>query len=112
MTPAMTHWAIMGNASSAVPRAWALFRPVLLRFARRLTEDSELRKDLVQEALIELWEIDPTRFDLRDPADYTYLRNALMNRMRNVWRAEVLRSIGDPDVMDWLKGNLVHATMS
>lgn len=59
-------------------------RPV----ARRLTEDVEERKDLLQEALVELWAIDPTRFDLREASEIEYLRRMLVNRMWDVWRKE------------------------
>jgi DNA-directed RNA polymerase specialized sigma24 family protein len=40
----------------------------------------------VQEALVELWMIDPTRFDLRERKELNYLRRMLVNRMWDVWR--------------------------
>jgi DNA-directed RNA polymerase specialized sigma24 family protein len=74
-----------GDASLAVGSAWPVVAPTVTRFAERLTEDPDDRKDLVQEAMIELWKADPTRYDLRDPDDVDYLTRILTNRMRDVW---------------------------
>ena len=93
MTPASLREQLAGDAALAVDRVWLRFRPPLRRLARRLTDDRDLRKDLVQEAMISLWDIDPTRFDFREWREFTYVRNALMNRMRDVWRAEMSRCV-------------------
>ncbi len=42
----------------------------------------------MQEALIELWLIDPSRFSLDDPRDAAYLRRMLVRRMWDVRRAD------------------------
>ena len=56
--------------------------PLLRRAARTLSRgDRQLADDMVQEALIELWELDVTRFDA---ADEKVLRKVLYDRMRFV----------------------------
>ncbi len=74
--------------------ALAAVEPALLSAARRLTSNRDLRDDLVQEARIYLWRMDPTRFDLRDGEELRYVRRELLARMWRVWRAEVGRSVG------------------
>ncbi|MHB1861398.1 MAG: hypothetical protein ACYCVL_00385 [Gemmatimonadaceae bacterium] len=74
--------------------ALAAVEPALRRGARRLTGNRDLRDDLVQEARIYLWRMDPTRFDLRDKEELRYVRRELLARMWRVWRAEVGRTVG------------------
>jgi DNA-directed RNA polymerase specialized sigma24 family protein len=81
------------RADAAVARAWRKLRRPLKRLARSLTDDLDLREDMMQEAMIALWERDPTRFDLRDQRDLMYVRRGLANRMYDVWRAEQGRSV-------------------
>lgn len=81
-------------AERGVERALAAVEPALLSVARRLTSNRDLRDDLVQEARIYLWRMDPTRFDLRDGEELRYVRRELLARMWRVWRAEVGRSVG------------------
>ncbi len=69
------------NSSSAMERALVTLNPALWRAARRLTRDADLLDDLIQEARICLWELDPTRFDLGNSADLRYVCRALINRM-------------------------------
>jgi DNA-directed RNA polymerase specialized sigma24 family protein len=40
--------------------------------------------DLEQEAMIRLWELDPTRFDPASDDDQRFLHRALVNHMQNV----------------------------
>ena len=86
------------RAADAVAKVWIRFQPTVSRWARRLTRDRDLRQDLMQEAVIALWESDPTRFDLRDRAERAYLLRVMANRMRDVWRAEMKRCTRD----DWM----------
>jgi DNA-directed RNA polymerase specialized sigma24 family protein len=72
-----------GDATRAVARAWPRFAPLLERLAAHSTPSEDEAEDLVQEAWIQLWQTDPTRFDLRDPREFRYLRRILVNRM---WR--------------------------
>ena len=82
------------EADEFVARALARFEPMLRRTARRLTADPDLREDLMQEGRVRLWELDPTRFDLRKADDIRYLCRALINRMQRVWKTEMARCIG------------------
>ena len=81
-------------AERGVERALAAVEPALWSAARRLTGNRDLRDDLVQEARIHLWRMDPSRFDLRDGEELRYVRRELLARMWRVWRAEVGRSVG------------------
>ncbi len=66
-----------GRAFAVAAAEWL---PVLRRASKRLTRgEPYLEDDLVQEALMELWARDVTRFD---GADRKVLRNALFERMR------------------------------
>lgn len=82
-----------GDSGSAVELALAALEPALRRAARRLTRDADLLDDLIQEARICLWELDPTRFDLTNTSDLRYVCRALINRMWAGWRAEVGRGV-------------------
>jgi len=65
------------------------FGPVLRRVARRMDGvDPDLADDLVQEALIRLWELGPSRYDAGDDV---YVRNRLIGRMRDARRSEARR---------------------
>lgn len=72
---------LTGDSSLAVDPAWSELAPSLRRVARRMTSARDEQDDLLQEALVALWVIDPTRFDLREPAELAYLRRMLVNRM-------------------------------
>jgi hypothetical protein len=69
--------------------------PPIVRMVNRFTDDLDLRDDLIQEALIWLWEMDPTRYDLNDPGDVGYIRKALANRVYTMWRADPWRRSSD-----------------
>ena len=80
------------NANRAAEGVWPMFAPSLAKFAERLTKDPDEQADLMQEALIKLWKVDPTRFDLhRDPEDRAYVYRILVNRMWHVWGGEKRR---------------------
>ena len=53
--------------------------------ARDIAKDPSIAPDLVQEAAILLWELDPTRFDRRDAE---YVRGAIYKRMQHKARRE------------------------
>ena len=82
---------LLGDSGRAVEWAWSRIEWSLRLSVRRITENSDDQQDLLQEALVELWVIDPTRFDLRDRDNLEYLRRMLVNRMWDVWRSEMSR---------------------
>ena len=84
----------IGDAARSVEVAWSRLSPDLAPLARRLTSDQDLLDDLLQEARIRLWELDPTRFDLRVGRERHYLWRALKNRMWEVWAREMARGTG------------------
>ena len=69
------------DASTAVVEALKKIEPSLRRAARRLTVDYDTAEDLLQEARIRLWELDPTRFDLGRDDDLRYVCRALITAM-------------------------------
>ena len=73
-----------GDSSRRVTKAWSVMEPSLRRTAERMTPECDEQDDLLQEALIQLWICDPTRFDLRNADDRFYLKRVLVNRM---WQA-------------------------
>lgn len=75
----------MGDSQMAVELAWGVLRRSLEKRARRITLDEDHQNDLIQDAMIKLWNLDPTRFDLRRRKERTYLRRLLGNRMLAVW---------------------------
>ena len=81
-----------GDAQRAVARVWGEMEAELRRVAQRLTENRDEQDDLLQEALVELWRTDPTRYDLRRRNERRFLRRVLVNRMWKVWKAERARS--------------------
>ena len=78
-----------GSTEYALLDMWRDLEPRMRRVALRFAENPDQVDDLVQEALIELWLIDPSRFLLHDPQDAAYLRRMLVRRMWDVRRAEV-----------------------
>ena len=78
-----------GSTESALIDVWRDLEPRMRRVAVRFADGPDQADDLVQEALIELWLIDPSRFQLRDPREAAYLRRMLVRRMWDVRRADV-----------------------
>lgn len=69
--------------------------PAIWPVAMSLSDDDpDAAQDLLQEAWIRLWELDPSRFD--DP-DQCYLKKALVHRMMDALDHE--RREGRPDQM-------------
>jgi DNA-directed RNA polymerase specialized sigma24 family protein len=53
--------------------------------AERLAgDDPDLADDLLQEGMIQLWAVDPTRIDRMDEGGRRFLRRVMVNHMRNV----------------------------
>ncbi len=69
----------------AFGNSWAVLAPSLTRFARLMTHNKQDRNDLLQDTMVELWNLDPTRYDFNEPADVGYLRRCLILRMWAVW---------------------------
>jgi len=84
---------VTADARDAVEQALAALEPALRRAVRRVTTDPDLADDLLQEARIRLWEMDPTRFDLENGQDLRYVCRALINRMWSGLRAERRRGV-------------------
>lgn len=82
------------DARDAVALALAAIEPALRRAVRRVTTNLDLADDLLQEARICLWEMDPTRYDLQNAGDLRYVCRALSNRMWSGLRAELKRGVG------------------
>ena len=82
---------VQGGAARSVGGVWARVERSVRRTARKLTDDPELQSDLVQEAMIKLWQLDPSRIDLGSNVEIFYVRRMLINRMWDVLRAEWLR---------------------
>ena len=76
---------ITADGVLAFDTVWPDLEPSIRRFARRLTPDRDHQEELVQEAMVKLWRVDPTRYDFRNQSDVSYIRRVLINRMRNVW---------------------------
>ena len=70
-----------------------MFKRAVVRYSIHLTDNVDLQDDLVQEAMILLWELDITRFDLSERRDLQYVRRSLVRRMRRVWQRESERSV-------------------
>ena len=73
------------DADDAVTEMLGELEPFISRAAAGITHSSSFIDDLVQSAAIELWQLDPTRFDA---GDMPYVRAALFKHMHNVARAE------------------------
>jgi DNA-directed RNA polymerase specialized sigma24 family protein len=80
-----------GDARLAVNHVWQLVERPIRWVAGKFTDDPETMKDLVQEAMFKLWELEPSRIDIRNRAEVFYVRRALINRMWDVVRTEWLR---------------------
>ena len=81
------------DTDDAVAEAIAMFDPYIQRKAARMAARySTEAEELVQEAHILLWRLDPTRFDA---ADVEYLRRQINARMHVVAKGEVRQSGGE-----------------
>jgi hypothetical protein len=76
--------------AAAMARLEEYLRKIAFRIA---AGDAEFADDLVQEARIELWEIDASRFD---EADQMYLKRALVTRMIRSAERELVKGTGVP----------------
>jgi len=76
-----------GDTSLAFDTTLARLRRFLRRLALALARgDPDVADEMVQEAMIRLWEIDPARYE---PADLSFVRGVLRNRMIDVRRREL-----------------------
>ena len=78
---------ITAEGCMAFGAVWPKFESSITLFARRLTKDRLYRDDLVQEAMIALWKIDPTRYDFNNEAHLRYMHRVMINRICDVCRA-------------------------
>lgn len=74
------------DARDAVPEMLAELTPFIRRSAASIAlDDAALAEDLVQEAAIQLWQMDPTRFDADDR---DYVCGVLYKHMQDAARRE------------------------
>lgn len=95
------HDPFVADSSLAVAATWPEFSVRLARVARRMTDDPDEQEDLLQIALIELWKIDPTRFELGDEEDRAYLGRMLVHQMWRAWGGEKDRFRAMADLQRW-----------
>jgi DNA-directed RNA polymerase specialized sigma24 family protein len=67
--------------------AWSRLLPSLRHVVAYMSQDLDEQDDYLQEALVHLWTLDVTRFDLRQHAERSYLRRILVNHMWSLQRA-------------------------
>lgn len=86
MIPALPVTRYEQTANDIVSAAAQYFAGFIRKVAFAIARgDRELGGDLEQEALILLWELDPTRFD---ESDEGYVKAALRRRMQRAYRDE------------------------
>lgn len=71
---------------------WPQYERTVRHFAAQITSDHDHQQDLIQEAMIALWECNPGRYNILWKPDKYYVRKILINRMWDVWG---LRGKGD-----------------
>ena len=76
----ITTEAIMG-----VALLWPSFQGAIERWAERLSSDADDQDDLIQVAMIALWQSDPTAYDFLVPTDVAFLCRVMKRRMLDVW---------------------------
>jgi hypothetical protein len=74
------------DARDSAPEMLAELMPWIERSAAKITQNATLAEDLVQEASIQLWQMDPSRFDA---GDMKYVKGVLYKHMQDVVRADV-----------------------
>ena len=79
---------LSGDGMRALGAAWLVFERTITRVAHNITQDPDERDDLIQSAMVELWEIDPTRYRFVSAAEFGYVREILVHRMLRVWGVE------------------------
>lgn len=79
---------LSGDGMRALGAAWLVFERTIKRVAHNITKDPDERDDLIQSAMVELWEIDPTRYRFVSAAEFGYVREILVHRMLRVWGVE------------------------
>ena len=80
-----------GDARLAVIEMGTRVEQPVRRAASNLVKEPETEEDLVQEAMIKLWQLEPSRFDIGNRAEIFYVRRALIDRMWDVVRSAFLR---------------------
>ena len=55
--------------------------PSVRQVAKLLSDDPTERAELIQEAMVALWQEDPTRFNFRNGADVSQIKKILRDRM-------------------------------
>ena len=85
MTLASQKTPLTAEGMRALGVAWPVFERTIKRVAHNITQDPDERDDLIQSAMVELWEIDPTRYLFASATEVGYVREILVNRMLRVW---------------------------
>lgn len=74
-----------GREIMAFGAAWARFERSIKFWAFTITRDRDHEDDLVEEAMITLWNADPTRWNFRNHEHFLFMSEKLYNRMIDVW---------------------------
>ena len=68
--------------------AWRKLERSITRYVHLVTPERAAQDDLLQVAMIELWKLDPTRYDLRNRSDMAYMRRTLVTRICDAWGSD------------------------
>ena len=68
--------------------AWRKLERSITRYIYLVTPERAAQDDLLQVAMIELWKLDPTRYDLRNSSDMAYMRRTLVTRICDAWGSD------------------------
>ena len=72
----------------AMDLAWLEVQEMVERVSCKLTKKPELRKKMIEEAMCKLWDLDVTRYNLKNPEHDGFIRQSLKNTVCDVWRSE------------------------
>lgn len=73
-----------GDVLEAYTRVWRRVAITVELDARDLSQSRVERAELLQEARLRLWKIEPSRCDITEPQDVRYIHSILYNHMRKV----------------------------
>jgi len=71
-----------GDVMHAYAKVWPHVQVAVEYTVRDLTKNREFREELIQEARLEFWRVDPSRCNIRSLDDLLYLRSVLTTHVR------------------------------
>lgn len=77
--------AVTAEGMKAFGELWNALESSMVWFARQVTNNRQDRNDALQDTMLELYCLDPARYNFRDPGHLGYLRRILIARMFAVW---------------------------